>query len=171
MSSSKLTAAEEDGVPFGVPASHDDERDEVIEQIVETVHRVFDAFANSEPSVFDSLVDEDARFVRTAYDEDGSPEYVSYSKDYFLSTLTSVKKGELEEQIFEPFVQRRDTMAHVWCRYVLNKTTTIHRNDRVASRYAMKVGGEPRYAGVKSIQLRAAAEGQWRIVNVCDTVD
>mmetsp|Transcript_62207 Transcript_62207/g.166924 ORF Transcript_62207/g.166924 Transcript_62207/m.166924 type:complete len:154 (+) Transcript_62207:11-472(+) len=153
MSSSKLTAAEEDGVPFGVPASHDDERDEVIEQIVETVHRVFDAFANSEPSVFDSLVDEDARFVRTAYDEDGSPEYVSYSKDYFLSTLTSVKKGELEEQIFEPFVQRRDTMAHVWCRY------------------AMKVGGEPRYAGVKSIQLRAAAEGQWRIVNVCDTVD
>jgi hypothetical protein len=37
-------------------------------------------------------------------------------QEYFVSTLTSAKKGHLQERIAQPFVQHRDTMAHVWCR-------------------------------------------------------
>jgi hypothetical protein len=32
--------------PFGVPSGGDDERDENIEQILQTVHQLFEAFSN-----------------------------------------------------------------------------------------------------------------------------
>jgi hypothetical protein len=35
-----------DDVPFGMPASAEDERDEIVETIISTVQRLFDAFSN-----------------------------------------------------------------------------------------------------------------------------
>ncbi len=98
----------EEEAPFGLPTDPGEmsERDETIEQIVRTVHRLFEAFSNwfvvktyiqlfnqnslfrnhvsvilcSDALVFASLVDDDARFVRTAYNEDGVPEYIAYPK-------------------------------------------------------------------------------------------
>ena len=104
--------------PFGMPSSGGElgERDETIESIVQTVHDLFTAFSNCDASRFASLVDHDARFVRTGYTEDGSPDVTSYPKEYFVATLSKAQKGMLEERIFQPFVQHRDTMAHVWCR-------------------------------------------------------
>ena len=32
--------------PFGVPSGGDDERDDTIEQILQTVHQLFEAFSN-----------------------------------------------------------------------------------------------------------------------------
>ncbi len=35
-----------DATPFGVPSSGDDDRDETIENILQTVHQLFEAFSN-----------------------------------------------------------------------------------------------------------------------------
>jgi hypothetical protein len=32
--------------PFGMPSGGDDERDETVEQILQTVHQLFEAFSN-----------------------------------------------------------------------------------------------------------------------------
>jgi hypothetical protein len=73
---------------------------------------------HSDSGMFSTLVDPDARFVRTGYQADGSPDVTSYPKEYFVSTLKKTQKGVLEESIDQPFVQMRDNLAHVWCRYV-----------------------------------------------------
>jgi hypothetical protein len=71
----------------------------------------------SDSAMFSSLVDPEARFVRTGYQMDGSPDVTSYPKEYFVSTLKKTQKGVLAETVEQPFVQMRDNLAHVWCRF------------------------------------------------------
>mmetsp|Transcript_20989 Transcript_20989/g.52772 ORF Transcript_20989/g.52772 Transcript_20989/m.52772 type:complete len:179 (+) Transcript_20989:19-555(+) len=145
----------EAAAPFGMPhTSVDNAGDEAesVEAVVNTVKLLFKAFSTSDAQMFSGLVDPDARFVRTAYDDEGSPDVTSYNKEYFVSTLKKTPKGMLKEKVTQPFVQTRDNLGHVWCRY------------------SLAVNGEVKYTGVKSIQLRRTVQG-WKIVNVVDTVD
>lgn len=145
-------------LPFGFPAPAtedvaDGTRDPQVEAVLSCVHGVFSAFSDSDTAKFSHLVDNECRFVRTGFTEDGAPDVASYPKEYFVATLEKTKRGTLAETIEQPFVQMRDNlMAHVWCRY------------------SLAVGGALKYRGVKSLQLRNTPSG-WRLVNVVDTVD
>lgn len=123
---------------------------EPADEVLATVHALFDAMRTGDTASIRSLFDEDARLVMTFTSPEGAPGTRTAPLDAFLQSVGSAPAGALDEQIWDVEVRVEDNLATVWNRYAFYYENALH------------------HCGVDSFQLAKTIEG-WKILAIADT--
>lgn len=132
----------------GADTTHQDERTEVLA----VVQRFFDTMRTKDTATMRTLFEPNARLTGMRTRPDGEEALQVLAWQRFAEFVANDTRGPWIERAWEPRVDVRGSLAHVWAMYDFH------------------FGPTPSHCGVDSVQLLKTTAG-WRIVAIADTYE
>ncbi len=123
---------------------------EAQQEVEAFILQFFDAMRAADSAALRTYFLEDARLMRTGFDDDGNARVGEGDIERFLQSVGSYPAGTLDERLYSMVVEVDEPLATAW------------------TDFTFFAGGQLSHCGVNAFQMVRTAEG-WRILNLVDT--